>query len=117
MWLGELRTSTVSLRMRVRSLALLSGLRLQCCLKLLCKSQVQLRFGVAVDVAYAGSCSSDLTSSPGTPMCCRFGHKKDKKKKKKIREEINKIQIKKIEKISKKVSLANVFQRDWGTVI
>ena len=38
----------------VPSLALLIGLRIQCCCKL------QLRSGVAVAVVYAGSCSSDF---------------------------------------------------------
>ena len=38
---------------------------------------------VAVAVVWAGGCSSDLTSSPGTFKCCRCGLKKKKEKKKK----------------------------------
>jgi len=41
-----------------------------------------LRSGVAVAVTEAGSCSSDLTPSLGTSICCRCGSKKEKKKKK-----------------------------------
>ena len=36
--------------------------------------------GVAVAVAQAGSYSSDLTPSLGTPICHRYSPKKDKKK-------------------------------------
>ena len=32
---------------------------------------------VAVAVAYAGSFSSDSTSSPGTSICHRYGYKKN----------------------------------------
>ena len=31
---------------------------------------------LAVAMAYAHSCSSDSTSSPGTSLCCRCSHKK-----------------------------------------
>ena len=44
---------------------------------------MQLRAGVAVAVAEAGSYSSDLTPSLGTSMCLRFGPKKNKDEKKK----------------------------------
>ena len=40
-----------TMRLRVRSLALLSGLRIQHCHELWCRSQMQLRSGVAVAVA------------------------------------------------------------------
>ena len=43
-------TDIVSASMQVRSLASLRGLRIQCCLKLQCGSQMQLRSGVAVAV-------------------------------------------------------------------
>ena len=49
--LGELKSDIVSRRMWVQSLALLSGLRIWHCCKLQCRSQVQLRSGVAVAVA------------------------------------------------------------------
>ena len=42
--------NTVSMRVWVLSLALLSGLRTQCCRKLQCRSQMQLGFSVAVTV-------------------------------------------------------------------
>ena len=56
---------------RVRSLALLSGLRIQRCCELWCRSQMQLGSGVAVAMVLAGSCSSDLTPSWGTFKCHR----------------------------------------------
>ena len=49
--------------MQVRSLALLSGLRIWCCHKLLRRVQIQLGSGVAVAVAEASSCSSHLIPS------------------------------------------------------
>ena len=54
-WLSGKQTRLVSTRMRVRSLASFSGLRIRCCRELWCKSQTQLRSGVAVAVAKAGS--------------------------------------------------------------
>ena len=54
------------MRIPVQSLASLSGLRIRRCLELWCKSQTQLRSGVAVAVVAASSCISDLTPSlPG----------------------------------------------------
>ena len=43
------------MRMRVQSLALLSGLRIQLCSELWCRSQMQLGSCVAVAVVQAGS--------------------------------------------------------------
>ena len=45
-----LRTQLVSMRMRVRSLASISGLRIPCCHKLLCMSQMWLGSGIAMAV-------------------------------------------------------------------
>ena len=45
------------MRLRVRSLALLRGLRIQRCHELGCRSQMQLRSGVAVALAEAGGYS------------------------------------------------------------
>ena len=42
--------------------------------------QMWLGSGVAVAVAVAGSCCSNLTSSLGTSVCHRFGCKKKKKR-------------------------------------
>ena len=70
------------MRMRVPSLTLLSGLRIQCCHKLWCRSQAQLGSLVAVAVAVAGSCGSSSTPSLGTSICHKCSHKKEKKKKK-----------------------------------
>ena len=42
--------SVVPVRIQVRSLVLLSGLRTQCCSKLQGRSQMQLRYGVIVAV-------------------------------------------------------------------
>ena len=47
-------------------LASLSGLRIRHCHKLWHRLQMWLRSGIAVAVVQAGSCSSDLTPSPGT---------------------------------------------------
>ena len=64
----------------VQSLALLVGLRIQHCRKLQHRSQMWLRSHVAVAVVYAGSYSSDSTSSLGISMC--YSPKKEKEKKK-----------------------------------
>ena len=68
--------------MWVWSLASLSGLRIWCCHKLPCGSQMKLRSYVAVVVAKASSCSSNSIPSLGTSICCRCSCKKKKKKKK-----------------------------------
>ena len=72
-----------TMRLRVRFLALLSGLRIRCCGELWCRSQIRLGSGTAVAVVWAGSCSSDQTPSLGTATCHRCGPKKTKKKEKK----------------------------------
>ena len=59
------RIRLVSMRKWVRSLALLSGLRIRRCCELWCRLQMRLRPYVAV----ASSYSSDLTPSLGTTIC------------------------------------------------
>ena len=71
------------MRMWVPSLASHSGLRIQCCPELWCRSQMKLRSRVAVAAAWAGGYSSDSTPSLGTSMCHRCGPKKTKRQKKK----------------------------------
>ena len=71
-----------TMRFRVRSLASLSGLRIQCCYELRCRSQMPLGSHVAVAVALAGGYSSDLTPSLGTSICWGSGPKRQKDKKK-----------------------------------
>ena len=66
------------MRTQVRSLALLSGLRIWHCCELWYRSQTQLRSGVAV----AGSYSSDWTPSLGISICHGCSSKKTKDKKK-----------------------------------
>ena len=63
--------------MQVWSLASFSGLRIQRCHELWCRSQMQLRscVAVAVAVAVAGSLSSNLTPSLGTSICYGCGPK------------------------------------------
>ena len=61
--------SPVSMRMRVRSPALLSGLRIQCCHELWCRSQMWLGSHIAVAVVQASSYNSDSTPSLGTLRC------------------------------------------------
>ena len=57
-----------AMRLRVQSLALLSGLRIWCCCELWCRSQMWLESCIAVDVPQADSYSSDLTPSLGTNL-------------------------------------------------
>ena len=68
------------MRMRVRSLALLSGLRIWHCHELWCRSQTLLGSHVAVAVALADSCRSDSTPSLGTSVCPGRGPKNPKTK-------------------------------------
>ena len=65
----------VSVRMQVRSLALLSGLRIWPCHKPLCRSQMAARIqcGCGMD------CSSDPSPSLGTSICHGFSCKKGKR--------------------------------------
>ena len=72
------QTQLVSMRMRVRSLASLSGLKIWHCHKLRCMSQTWLGSGFAVAEAKASSCSSDSTPSLGTSICHGCGSKKTK---------------------------------------
>ena len=62
--------------MWVRSLALLSGLRIRRGCDLWCRAQTQLGSRVAEAVVCAGSCSIDLTPRLGTSICCGYGPKK-----------------------------------------
>ena len=78
-WKG-IRLGTI--RLRVRSLLLFSGLRIQLCCELWCRSQ-RLGSGIAVAVVQAGGYSSDLTPSLGTSICHGYCPKKTKKRKKK----------------------------------
>ena len=53
--------------LQIQSMALLSGLRIQHCRELCCRSQTGLRSGIAVAVTLAGSCSSNLTAGLEPP--------------------------------------------------
>ena len=75
LWLSRLRNRCYLHEDAVWSLALISGLRIQCCCKLPCKSWMHLGSSLAVAVVKAGSCSSDSTS-PGTSICLRCAHKR-----------------------------------------
>ena len=59
------------MRMRVPSLALLSGLRIQRCHELWCRSQIRFGSRVDVAVAYGGSRSSD------SPLAWEFPYAMD----------------------------------------
>ena len=63
------------------SLVSLSGLRIQRCRELWCRSQTRLGPGVAVAVVKAGSCSSDWTPSLVISICHGCSPKKQKEKK------------------------------------
>ena len=69
------------MRTQVQSLALLSGLRIQRCHELWCRSQMWLRSDISV--AVAGSNSSNLTPRLGISICHRCSLKKAKKKRQK----------------------------------
>ena len=73
----------------VQSLALLTGLRNQCCCELWCSSQTWLRSWAVLSLAVAGSCSSDSTSSLGTTICHRRRPKKQESKRSRKRERKN----------------------------
>ena len=80
-------------RLRVRSLASLSGLPIRHCCELWYRSQMWLRSSVAVAVVSASSCSSNSTPSLGTSICCECSCKKTKdQKKKKKKKELNSAQ-------------------------
>ena len=55
MWFNRLRTQLVSLRMWFPSLASLSGLKIQCFLKLRHELQMRLRFAIDVAVVVAAA--------------------------------------------------------------
>ena len=57
-----------TMRLRVRSLALLHGLRIQCCRELWGRLQMRLGSHVAVAVVWAGGYSSDSTPSLETSI-------------------------------------------------
>ena len=98
------------MKLQVRSLAQLNGLRIRHCQELWCRQQMWLGSSIAVTVAQAGSCSSDLTPSLGTSTSiCRgsgprnSNNKKDKKDKKKKK--------KKKQKKKKKIYLQKDYHR------
>ena len=72
------------MRTWVRSLASLSGLRIQCYRELQCRLQMHLGSCVTVAVAVASTSSSNMTPSRGTSICHTCGPKGKKKKKKVI---------------------------------
>ena len=76
-----LMNPTRNMRLQVRSLASLSGLRIRRCRALWCRSQTWLESRVAVA---AGGNSSDSTPSLGTSMCRSSGPRKGKETHKKI---------------------------------
>ena len=71
-----------TMRLRVRSLPLLSGLRIRRCREQWCRSQMRLGSCVSVALVWAGGYSSDSTPSLGTSTCHWSSPRKDKKKKK-----------------------------------
>ena len=79
LWLRGLWTRLVSMRMQIRSLALLSGLRIQHYHELWCRSRPQLRARIAVAVVQADSCSSYSIPNLGTSTCCECSPKMPKK--------------------------------------
>ena len=79
---GSVEMNLTSMRMQVRFLASLSGLRIRHCCKLWCRWQMQ--FGsVCCCGCWAVGYSSDLTPSLGTSICHCVALKKQKTEKKK----------------------------------
>lgn len=70
---------------RQKTIAQTSGLKMQHCQELWCRSQMRLGSHIAVAMAVASSYSSDLIPSLGTSIGHRCSPKKTKKKKKKKR--------------------------------
>ena len=77
MWLSKLRTQIIPMWMRVRSLALLSGLRIRNCCELQHKFQLWLCYGCGVGRHLQFRFDPKL----GTSKCCRCVKAKKKKKK------------------------------------
>ena len=78
-WLQNL---TIIHRTWVRSLVLLSGLRIWRCHELWCRSQTWLGSHISVALIQAGGYSSDWTPGLGTSVCHRCSPKKTKRQKK-----------------------------------
>ena len=76
---GSAEINLTHMRTQVRSLAPFSGLSIQHCRELRCRSQMRLGSRAAVAVAQASGYSSNSTPSPGTSMCRKCGPKKTKK--------------------------------------
>ena len=72
----------ISIRMQVRSLATFSGSGIWRCHELWCRSKMWLRSCMAMAMTKAWGCSSDLTPSLGTSICCECSSKNQKRKKK-----------------------------------
>ena len=89
LWLSGEWTRLVSMRTRVRSLALLSGPRIPCCRDLWYRSQTWLGSHVVVVVVQASSYSSHSTPSLGMFVCCGCGPKKRQKTKKEKKKKEN----------------------------
>ena len=68
----------VSMRIQGPSLPMLSGLGIWHCCELWCRSQIWLGSLVAVAAMQAGSCSSNLTPSLGSFICCGCNPRKQK---------------------------------------
>ena len=77
---GKAEANLIFMRMQVQSLGFLSGLRIRSCHELWYRSQMQLRSGISVAVAKAGSCSSNLTPSLETSICHGCSPKQTNKK-------------------------------------
>ena len=94
------------MRMRAQSLALLSGLRIQHCHELQCRPPRPPQSGIAEAVVWAGSCSSDLTPSLGTSMCCTYCLKKlEKTKQNKKKRDVSWVPWKEVRKVGREVGV------------
>ena len=78
LWRSSIQIQLVSLRMWIRSLALLSGLGIWSCHELWCRSQT---LSSGPELLWVGNYSSDLTPSLGTSVFHMCGTKKPEEKK------------------------------------
>ena len=78
MWLSELRTQLVSMRMWVQSLASLSGLRICCCYMLWYSSQMRFGSSIAVAVAWVSGAVSIRLLAQELPYAAGTAVKKNK---------------------------------------
>ena len=103
------------MRLRVRSLPLLSGLGIWCCSELWCRLQTRLGSHLLCGSGVGCQLQLRLDPQPGTSICRRSGPKNGKKTKKKITffsfiEQNNAFHLENLERFGKKIQMMCVKQ-------